>query len=264
MATRTPFFCAVTLALLASAEGRALGHDAPPAPEKPSPSLFYPPLTRGMTRVQGTLRPFINMLNPGVGLLADMSVEHYLQSPFKIGVEISPLALVSTQEGLGAIAHIRARGAFSTDGLEVGLGVGARYQHFGPSGMSFSPNLRVGALDGFNMRLELSHSLIRNYYTGLVQFVWANTHLAIDIPVNRKLALTLDGGWGNDLWFFGNFGARHFITGNGGPGTLIIGASFGMIYLVDRFKCQYTDVDPCRGNPTALGPTIGVRVDRRF
>lgn len=263
MSPRTIALAAAALALSTTFESAAHAEATPP-PEKPERTLFVVPLQKGMNRVQGTLRPFVNTINPGVGLIADMSGEHYFEAPYKLGVEISPLALVSVQEGLGAIAHVRVRGAFVTDGLEVGLGVGGRYQHFGPSGMSFSPSLRVGWLDGFNMRLELTHSLIRNYYTGLVQLAWANSTLGIDVPVTKKLALTFDGSYGADLWIFGAFGARHFITGDGGPGTLIIGGSFGLIYLADRFQCQYTDQRPCENAVRALGPAIGVRVDRRF
>jgi hypothetical protein len=184
--------------------------------------------------------------------------------PYKLGVEISPLALVGVPEGLGAIAHARVRGAFASDDIEIGIGIGPRLQHFGPSGLSVAPALRIGALDGLNLRVEVSHSLIRNYYTGKAQFALASAAAWLDVPVSRKSAITLDGGYGLDLWVYTNLGLRQRITGDGGPGTLFVGASFGLVWIVDRFPCQYGDIAPCRGAAWGLGPTVALRVDKRF
>jgi hypothetical protein len=252
----------VCLALALTLSAPALAEKAEkPAKER---SLMLPPLSKGMTRVYGNVRPFFNMTGPGAGALSDLTLEHYFHLPWKLGVELSPVALVGVPSGLGAIAHSRVRAAFASDYVEVGVGVGWRFQHFGPSGMSLAPALRLGSLDGLNLRLELGYSLIRNYYTGIAQFAWSHARGGIDVPVTRKLALTLEGGYGLDLWVYTTLGARQIIMGDGGKGTLAIGASFGLVWIVDRFPCQYGDVDPCRGAAWGAGPTIAVRVDRRF
>jgi hypothetical protein len=225
---------------------------------------MLPPLSRGMTRVHGTVRPFFNMLGPGGGALSDLSIEHYFHQPWKVGVEVSPLVLVGVPEGLGAIAHPRLRGAFAADYLEVGLGIGGRFQRFGPSGWSVAPALRLGSLDGLNLRLEVGHSLIRNYYTRKVQFAWSHVLGGLDVPMTRRLAIVLDGGYGLDLWVYATLGLRQVIFGSGGPGTLGVGAAFGLVWVVDRFPCQYGDIEPCRGAAWGTGPTIAVRIDHRF
>ncbi len=227
-------------------------------------SLMLPPLARQTVRVQGTVRPFFNMIGPGGGALGDVSVEYFFDKPLKVGFELSPFAFVLVPEGPGTIVHARLRAAFSSDYVEVGLGIGGRLQYFGPSGLSVAPALRLGSLDGLNLRLELGHSLIRNYYTQQAQFAFSHLTGGLDVPVTRRLALTLDGGYGVDLWAYATLGVRQFVVGNGGPGTLAIGASAGAVWVVDRFPCQYGDIAPCRGAAWGLGPTIAVRVDRRF
>jgi hypothetical protein len=234
------------------------------ATSEKSRSLFLPPLSTGMTRVHGTVRPFFNLLGAGWGALTDVSIEHYFRLPWKIGVELSPLALVDVPEGLGAIAHTRVRGAFAVDYIEVGVGVGWRYQHFGPNGLSVAPSVRLGSLDGLNLQVELGNSLIRNYYTGRAQFALSHVLGGLNIPITHNLALTVDGGYGLDLWIYATLGLRQIVFGDGGPGTLAVGGSFGLLWIVDRFPCQYGDIDPCRGAAWGAGPTIALSVDRRF
>ncbi|MRG95389.1 hypothetical protein [Polyangium spumosum] len=260
---RSAVHAAALVFALAAGATRADAAEQAAAPEAKRP-LMLPPLARNMVRVQGTVRPFFNLLGPGGGALGDLSVEYYFQRPFKIGVELSPFAFVLVPEGPGTIVHARARVAFSSDYVEVGLGVGGRMQYFGPSGLSVAPAMRLGSLDGANLRLEMGYSYIRNYYTQQAQFALSHLTGGVDVPVTRRLAITLDGGYGVDLWAYATLGVRQWIVGNGGPGSLAIGASTGLVWVVDRFPCQYGDIEPCRGAAWGLGPTIAVRVDRRF
>lgn len=243
----------------------ARAEEEPPAPSSSSnQSLMLPPLTRNMTRVVANIRPYFNLIGPGEGAMSDLSIEHYFQSPWKLGLELSPFALAFLPEGVGAIAHARVRGAFSADYVEIGLGVGGRFQRWGPNGWSVSPSLRLGSIDGVNLRMESAYSLIRNYYTGAAQFAWSQIIAGLDVPVSRGVALTLEGAYGIDLWVYGTLGLKQRIYGDGGPGTLTVGGSFGLVWVVDRFPCQYGDIDPCRGAAWGLGPTFAVRIDRRF
>lgn len=262
MALRRRALTAAMLAVaVASPAPAAAEEEASPAAQD---SLMLPPLARGMTRVHGTVQPFVHLVGPGGGTFMLLAVDHYFKAPWMVGIEASPFALVAEPEGLGAIAHTRLRGAFAADYVEVGLGVGGRFQRYGPSGWSMAPALRLGAIDGLNLRMELGYSLIRNYYTSQAQLAWAHLLGGIDVPVARRLAIMLDGGYGVDLWFYGTVGLRQIVTGRGGPGTLAIGAAFGFVWVVDRFPCQYGDIEPCRGAAWGTGPTIAIRVDRRF
>lgn len=247
----------------------ARAEESPAAPkEKESASgiqsLMLPPMERGMTRIVADVRPFFNWIGGGGGALSNLSIEHYFQSPWKLALELSPFALVFVPEGMGTIAHARVRGAFSADYVEIGLGAGGRFQRWGPDGWSVSPSLRLGSIDGVNLRLESAHSLIRNYYTGVAQFAWSYVLGGLDVPVTRTSAITLEGGFGIDLWAYATLGLKQRIYGDGGPGTLTVGGSFGLVWVIDRFPCQYGDIDPCRGAAWGLGPTIAVRIDRRF
>jgi hypothetical protein len=237
--------------------------DEPPAPRAPE-SLMLPPLATGMTRVHGSVRPFFNLTGAGWGMISDVAVEHYFRNYWKLGVELSPLALVDVPEGLGAIAHARVRAALATDYLEVGFGVGGRFQHFGPSGWTVAPSIRLGSLDGLNLRMELASSLIRNYYTSRAELAFSHVLGGLDVPIVKRLAITVDGGFGLDLWAYVTLGLRHIVQGDGGPGTLALGASAGIVGIIDRFPCQYGDIEPCRGAAWGAGPTIALRVDRRF
>ncbi|MDC0741717.1 hypothetical protein [Polyangium mundeleinium] len=253
---------ALVVALAAGAtRAEAAEETAPPEVKR---SWMLPPLARNMVRVQGTVRPFFNMIGPGGGAIGDLSVEYYFQRPFKLGFELSPFAFVLVPEGPGTIVHARLRGAFSSDYVEVGLGIGGRMQYFGPSGLSVAPAMRLGSLDGAHLRAELGYSLIRNYYTQQTQFALSHVTGGLDVPVTRRLAVTMDGGYGLDLWAYATLGVRQWIHGHGEPGSLAIGASAGAAWVVDRFPCQYGDINPCRGAAWGLGPTIAVRVDRRF
>lgn len=260
---RTSIHAAALVVALAAGAARADAAEDAAAPEAKRP-LMLPPLARNMVRVQGTVRPFFNLIGPGGGAIGDLSVEYYFQRPFKVGFELSPFAFVLVPEGPGTIVHARVRGAFSSDYVEVGLGIGGRMQYFGPSGLSVAPAMRLGSLDGANLRVEMGYSLIRNYYTQKAQFALSHVTGGLDVPVTRRLAITLDGGYGLDLWAYATLGVRQWIKGNGEPGSLAIGASAGAAWVVDRFPCQYGDIDPCRGAAWGLGPTIAVRVDRRF
>jgi hypothetical protein len=62
-------------ALLISAVWASGGH--PAAADRLAPAVFAPTMTRGLTRVRGTIRPFLSVLGQGVGTIADLSVDHY-------------------------------------------------------------------------------------------------------------------------------------------------------------------------------------------
>ena len=118
---------------------RAPGVTAPGAPADttvartvaPLPSLMAPPRPRNLTRVETTWRPFLGFVGNSWGTIGEARVEHYFGRPFMLGVELAPVAIASAGDGLGAATHVRLIGAYVTDYLSLGLGVGARLQRFG-------------------------------------------------------------------------------------------------------------------------------------
>src|SRR6185436_7282970 len=106
------------------------------AQEVKETSVLAPALPRGMTRIRGNLRPFFSVMDKGGGLLAELAVDHYFRSPWRLSLEIAPLALAVQPDGTGTIGHLRVGGAYAGDYIELGLSAGGRLQNFGAAGIS--------------------------------------------------------------------------------------------------------------------------------
>jgi hypothetical protein len=155
-------------------------------------------------------------------------------------------------------------GAFVTDSISLGLGVGTRLQRFGSNGLSLAPSLRVGSLDGLNLQLTYTHTIARNKYTGQARVGFSNALATLSVPVARRLALQLDTGLSLDTWAFVTFGARHRLFGEGGPGTWYLTGAFGLAMVVDQSPCDYNAAVPCGQSATSYGPTVSAGVEYRF
>src|SRR5262249_38213021 len=130
------------------------------------PSLMAPPRPRDLTRVEMTWRPFLGFVGNSWGTIGEARIEHYFDKPFMLGFELSPVAFASGGDGVGAVTHARVIGAFVTDYISLGLGVGTRLQRFGSNGLSLAPSVRLGSLDGLNLELQYTQTIARNKYTG--------------------------------------------------------------------------------------------------
>ena len=263
MGARRTLGIALAATLLAAAPTRA----QPPCP-CPTPATAYPllapPRPRRLTRVQGTLRPFFNLLGSGGGAIGELAVEHYFDFPLKIGAEIFPAAVAVQSGGGGAITHLRLEAAFASDLLEVGLAAGERTENLGAGGLSLAGRLRLGALDGLNLRLTYGYAVIRNRYTDRVRVAFSNVLTTIEVPLMTGLAAVVDGGFSFDVWLYGTVGVKHVLVGQGGAGTWSARAGFGIAWVLDRFPCQYRNPDRCHGSAWGVGPTIAVGVEHRF
>lgn len=218
----------------------------------------------GLTRVRGTVRPFFNALGSGGGVIADVTVEHYFHAPFKLGLSLSPVALAAQSGGAGAVTHLRLEAAFATRYLEVGAAVGTRVENFGPAGASLAAKLRLGPLDGLNLALTYGYAGIRNRYTGRGRVAFSNLLAAVEVPLLPRLSVVIDAGFSMDAWLYGTAGLKHRLAGDGGPGTWIVLAAFGLAWVQNGFPCQYVDPERCQGTAWGIGPTIAVGVERRF
>jgi hypothetical protein len=227
-------------------------------------SIWAPPLPRNTTALAFTVRPFLHLVGPGWGALASARATHYFRRPLAVAVELSPLALVVERGTPGYISHARLYAGYADDFIELGLGVGARLQRWGPSGISAAGSLRLGALDGLNLQLTYVYSLVQNQWRPERRWAVASVAAAIGVPLHRRVRLEVEGSLGFDFWIHGTVGLRHRLWGDGGRGTLDVRAGAGLVFIQDRFRCQYTDPTPCRGGAAGFGPTLMVGVERRF
>ena len=230
----------------------------------PPPSLMVPPRPRDLTRVEMTWRPFLGFSGNSWGTIGEARIEHYFKGPFMLGAELSPVAIASAGDGVGAATHARVIGAFVTDYLSLGLGVGARLQRFGSNGLSLAPSLRLGSLDGLHFELTYTQTIARNKYTDKATVGFSNVLARIQVPVARRLALQLDTGLSLDTWGFLTLGARHRLFGEGGPGTWFVSGAFGVAMIVDQSGCTYSGTVPCGPSATSYGPTVSVGLEYRF
>ncbi len=228
------------------------------------PSRWLPPLPRDVTRVVGTLRPFLVVPGPGFGMISDLAIEHYFALPLKLAFSLEPMALATEPDGTGFIGHIRGGLAYAGDFIEVGLLAGGQVQHFGASGVALAATLRLGALDGLNLIFENGYSLIHGYYTGREAFALDHFLGSVNVPVARRLSLSVEGGYGVNLWAYAVLGLRHRLRGQGGRGTVVLSGGLGAVLVVDRFPCQYQDPAPCEGAMPGFGPTVTAGADGRF
>jgi hypothetical protein len=252
---------------LPAAAGAAGGPAAVASARPPAISLLAPPRLRRTTRLALELRPFLGLIPNSWGGVGTARLERYFDRPFMLGIALAPLAVAGDGQGPGAIAHLRVHGAYVTDYLAVGLGIGARLQRFGRSGLSIAPTLRLGSLDGLHLAIEYSHAAGANQYTGRRMMGFSYALAGLQVPLGRRVALILDGGLSLDLWAYATLGVRHRLLGDGGPGTWLVSGAFGLALVVDRALCDYGVAVPCAGvggPASAFGPTIGVGVERRF
>jgi hypothetical protein len=267
MRRRGPWRAAVTaLLLLGAVLGPVPGRRARADGGVAEALLRAPRLgeSRGLTRVQATVRPFLNLVGAGGGAIADLSVEHYFERPLKLSLNLAPVALAVQPGADSAIGHLRLGAAYATEYIEIGAAVGARVQNLGHNGVSLAAALRLGRLDGTNVRVSYGYALARNYYTRQVQTGFSHLQLATQVSLTDRLALVVEGALSFEAWMFATGGLRHRVFGDGGAGSWFVTGQFGFAWVLDHFRCQYHDPAPCRGASWALGPTLVFGLERRF
>jgi hypothetical protein len=228
-------------------------------------SLLAPAVPRSMTRVRATVRPFLSVFGSGGGMVTDLAIDHYFSAPFRLSLEVAPLALAADGEGTGAIGHFRVAGAYVGDFVELGAGVGSRVQNFGGDGISLAAYLRLGALDGLNFNLTTGYVWKRNRYTGRPTLGLGNARGMVQVPLSRRFALFTEGAFSTDHWLYTTTGLRHRLSGDGGPGTWYLSGAVGLAWVVDRPDCPHPDTGWCTGGSAwAAGPTLAFGLEYRF
>jgi hypothetical protein len=252
---------ALSLATLASVNAAELdgtpdiAREAAPAPAPGPPAL---------NRFELKLQPFLGLTGNSWGGLGEARFEHDFRFPLTLGLELSPVALVSSGDGTGALAEGRLTAAFSTRYLAVGLGVGGQLQRFGRNGLSIAPTLRLGRRDGLSLQVEYAYSVAANQYTGQRTIGFSNIMGTLRVPLTERLALQIDGGLNLQAWAFTTVGLRHRLVGDGGAGSWFVSAGLGAAWVSDRSGCNYGAAIPCGPSAMSFGPTVGFGLERRF
>ena len=223
-----------------------------------------------MTIVQGTMRPFVNGLDGvGVGLITDLSVEHYFRQPWRFSASLAPATFAAGRAGTGGIAHGRIGGAYATEYLALGLAVGGRWAQIGQARPSLAGTLRLGSLDGLRFDLLYGYTFMRNDTTGSPTLAMSHTLGKLAIPVMKRVQVFAEGGFSFEHWLFTSIGVRHTIAvqpGDSERPKWIVQAGFGLAWLSDRFPCRYgAEAVPCSETGVwAAGPTLVFGLERRF
>jgi hypothetical protein len=223
-----------------------------------------------MTIVQGTARPFVNGLDGiGVGLIADVSVEHYFRQPLRVSASLAPAAFAVGRAGTGGIAHGRIGAAYATEYLVLGVAVGGRWAQLGQARPSLAGTLRLGSLDGLRLDLLYGYTFMRNDTTGAPTLAMSHMMGKLSVPIVNRVQLFTEGGFSYEHWLFTTIGVRHTVSVQ--PGALerpkwIVQAGFGFAWLSDRFPCHYgVEAVPCSETGVwAAGPTLVFGLERRF
>lgn len=242
---------------------RAAEQERPHADAPPESSLMAPQSPRSMGRVAAEVRPFINLLGSGWGLLGGVTVEVQPWAlPLKLTAGVTPVVLSMDGRANPSVLHARLGAGFTSRFLGLDLSAGTRVQDFGAGGFSFAAGSRMGAVDGLTGRVDLTYLVARNYYTGETVFAFSNLLTSLEIPVHPAVALVVEGGVGLDAWLFATIGLKHHLGPRGVPGTWAVRGGLGIVWTHD--ECLYMDPRPCEGWTWAAGPTVTAGVERRF
>jgi len=217
----------------------------------------------GWTRVSIDLIPVLGLTSNSWGGLSQIRAEHHFRAPLVLGVELAPLALASSGEGLGALAQARIHAAYATRYLAVGLGLGAQLQRFGRNGLSIAPTLRLGRLDGLELELEYAYNVAPNQFTGRRTVGFSDVLATGRVPLTSRLALQVQAGLDLQAWIFTMLGVRQRLVGDGGPGSWFVSAGFGVAWIEDRSACDDPELS-CGSTAMSFGPTIGFGIEHRF
>ena len=242
-----------------------VGDLAVPTQEPRVASLIDPSGWRGgMFRLAGTFRPFLSMERLGFGLASSLSLDYYFKSPVRIGVELAPFSFLAQSGGTGVDGHVRGSAAYSVNYFEVGGGVGGHFQAQGSAANAFAITLRVrlGSLDGLHLIFQSELALVSNGDSR--KFTHAASFGELAFPLTQRLTLIFEGGGGSSF-AYGMVSLATYLTGNGGPGTLIIHGGIGGAAVTDPGSS--CDAFACNGSGQRIngaGPAASIGFDYRF
>lgn len=215
--------------------------------KQPRSVTWFAPRTGYQQWLRATVRPFPNTGSIDFGSLTDLAFGYYWEF-LHFQAKVAPYGL-SIPHAVKAY-NVHALLSYQNDVAEFGVGGGyfshsfeGRYEYectssgyfaaassdgstpapkinCKQSGPTFAQHLRLGSVDGLNLRITNSLAVDRG------QFRFGYLDGAVDVPVSRSLNLYASGGGSTGLKW-GEAGMRTFLRGVGGRDTLILTTGIG-------------------------------------
>lgn len=239
-----------------------------------------------------TIRPMANIGAIDIASLTDLGWGYY-GSWFHVQVRIQPLgiSIPRTVDALNAHGIFSWSGDFAEFGIGFGyfretIGVTSSYECGAGSvlndtprttggiisnnssctkqGFSFVQHVRLGSLDGLNLRATNTTVISDGFRWGLFD-------ASLDIPLTRTLNLYFGGGASNAVRY-GEFGIRTYLRGIGGRDTVILSTGLGGTGLTTAGVYNSALVDlggsgvksTSGGETTLSGPHFAIGAEYRF
>ena len=251
--------------------------------EAPAPSIVAPKRRGDLWEISLLASGFLAFGQFGGGMLNAASVVYRFKLPLVVRAELAPLGIgfgpVTTQDfsqnfassshgGSVGVAAGHLLVGIDTQFVELTLGAGGATANqerasagtAATGGFTIVDRARFGARDGLALDLE-SITLAADGKFDLGAF-----SAVVQIPLSRNVLLLLRGGGGGPIDYgFGDIGARVFVRGDGGKGTVALtgfaGGAFGGLNLCST-NPDPTNASSCN-TASLAGPSLGGGVEWR-
>ncbi len=251
-----------SLAHLGRGDSAAVGDVVEVTNEATSGSTFFPRARTFHWRLLGGLRTFLDTAQSSnaVGMLLDLDAAYYFDAvPLRLEAGLRPLGFaIGSSQAHNPVAAV-ATAAYSTTFFELGLGSGisalAGSSILSPCPSTGCPSsagtsalivntFRLGAIDGLSFDWLAAVGTFRSGFSVM------SARAEINVPILAHLSVFGAGGGGVG-YSVGEFGARTYLNGVGGPGTFILSASLLGASISDNFT-------------TLSGPGLGLSIELRL
>lgn len=225
-------------------------------------SRVNPPRVGGFFELGMSIRPFIPLNDDlGLGIMGDLSLVYRGEGPWFVSTAITPFGISLTKGSDQSVVGWNVAAGYDHRLVQLGVGVGllrfTEYDYYSSStdlepvvGMTFSQNVRFGALDGLHFGAVSQILLLEETMYEPRRFEWSGMTAHFQIPVYNYTWLVVQGGgsYGGEAW--GEIGLKLTLRGDGSPGTVFLTPSIGAAALTQ--------------GDSIVGPMVGLSVDWRI
>ncbi len=177
-----------------------------------------------------TMRPFLAWEARGVGSLSDARISYRFKKPVAVHILAEPVGFgIARSESLFALT---AHGLVSWDTRLFEFGIGAGWSGIDgtvrDSAFAIPQIMRIGAIDGLNVRVFNQFVLLRDEWEG------GGTNVNVQIPISgtpERWWIEVGGGGGISGYGFFETGVRFLIWGGGDRNSFFLRAAAGYARL---------------------------------